>query len=358
MTVPMPGRCWACRVPWSQPRNDSNTTPGRFWTGFATTWLRPLSQCRQRPPQRRCYRADRSIGTGAGGRIVTLGLAVFPNNIILAILLFAVCPALLLAKWVFEAYAGPELHRACDVLDERANDFRRIRRRIVRVAEAVALADGSTDARLRSALAPDQPDEVMTRLRFASISMRHLAEQVEHTTRVTRLFANGWFDDPINSCTSYQNESAAIDPDLVRRGVAEARSQLGELAFVLTKKLAVDRRQAGGRAGQPLSTAADEIEAIVQEVALSEVTIGKELSRLERTFDSVHHAAATQVIKTRVPTRLSRTAAVVGMTAAASTLSRARRTTARAVFVDKTLACDSITLGSVGRAVVAMRTAA
>jgi hypothetical protein len=46
------------------------------------------------------------------------------------------------------------------------------------------------------------------------------------------------------------------------------------------------------------------------------------------------------------------------MTAVASTLSRSRRTPARSVFLAETLSGDTITLGLVGRAAIAMISAA
>ena len=112
--------------------------------------------------------------------------------------------------------------------------------------------------------------------------------------------------------------------------------------------------RAGSRSGSQL----DEAHAIVQEVTRARNMIEKELSRLERSFDPLHQVAATHAIRTRVVDRLPRAAAVVGMTAVASTLSRSRRTPARSVFLGEALSGDVITLGLVGRAAIAMISAA
>jgi hypothetical protein len=288
---------------------------------------------------------------------VALGLALFPGQLVLALLLFGLCPALLLVKWMFEGYSGPELQRACDVLDGRADSVRGLRRRLVRMAEELVDVGPTVEDQLRSALAPSEPDVIMLRIRSASVAMRNLADRLDGTTRTVREFAHGWLADPIESCVSYRHTSTASGPGLVRLDMADALVHVRRLAAALDEHSA--RRIPAVEAGrEPFWQPADEAHAIVQEVTRARNMIEKELSRLERSFDPLHRVAATQAIRTRVVDRLPRAAAVVGMTAVASTLSRSRRTPARSVFLGKTLCGDIITLGLVGRAAIAMISAA
>ena len=71
----------------------------------------------------------------------------------------------------------------------------------------------------------------------------------------------------------------------------------------------------------------------------------------------MHHSAATHVIKTRIPARV-RAAALIGMNVNVSTLSRARRTPARAAFLQEVRMDPDTSLRHIHRAAVAMRTAA
>jgi hypothetical protein len=108
---------------------------------------------------------------------VALELALFPGQLVLALLLFGLCPALLLVKWMLEGYSGPELQRACDVLDGRADSVRGLRRRLVRMAEELVDVGPTVEDQLRSALAPSEPDEIMLMIRSASVAMRDLADR-------------------------------------------------------------------------------------------------------------------------------------------------------------------------------------
>jgi hypothetical protein len=288
--------------------------------------------------------------------ILTLGVAVFPRQGVLSFLLFAVVPVALVVKWTFEAYAGPELERECQVLDQRARGFELFRRRVDEAADAVAEAR----AEHRGGVPPagGHLDEVLTRLRSAGATLEILADLVERTSTASRAFATNWFDAPVESFSAYRHETADIAPDRVRATVVASLAQLRGLASMDIE--VPIRGEATGTAdvSTRARTVGAEIEAIVHEVARSQTTLDRELRRLERAFDTVHHSAATHVIKTRIPARLVRAAALIGMNLNVSTLSRARRTPARAVFLQEARMAPDTSLRQVHRAAVAMRTAA
>ena len=288
---------------------------------------------------------------------VALGLALFPEQLVLALLLFGLCPALLLVKWMFEGYSGPELQRACDVLDGRAESFRGLRRRLVRMAEALADDGPTVEDQLRSALAPSEPDEIMLGIRSASVAMRNLADRLNRTTRTVREFAHDWLDDPIESCVSYRDTSTASGPGLVRSDMADALVHVRRLSAVLDEHSA--RRIPTDDAGrEPLWQPLDEAHAIVQEVTRARNMIEKELSRLERSFDPLHQVAATQAIRSPGRDRLPRASSGRRHDGRASTLSRRDGHRREPCSWAKPLSGDAITLGLVGRAAIAMISAA
>jgi hypothetical protein len=133
----------------------------------------------------------------------------------------------------------------------------------------------------------------------------------------------------------HRQKTADIAPDQVRLTVVTALGQLRGLASmdiaVPTAGAVSDTADTTGR----VHTIGAEVEAIVHEVAHSQTTLDRELRRLERAFDTVHHSAATHVIRTRIPAGAVRVAALIGLNLNVSTLSRARRTPARAVFVQE-----------------------
>ena len=289
--------------------------------------------------------------------VLVLALAVFPQQDVLSTLLFALAPAALLVKWTFEAYAGPELERECAVLDQRARSFRVAKQRLDRAAEAVADARALVD----SAAAASDPgadlDEVMRRVQSARTALRSLAGLVAGTSRAARTFAHTWFDAPVESCAAFKQASTVVGPDLVRAALAQVLAQLRSLASMDIEVVMPVRRSSRASGDTRPVTVGAEIEAIVHEVAGSQTTLDKELRRLERSFDTVHQVAATHAIRTRVPARLVRAVALTGMNINVSTLSRARRTPARAVFLREARIAPDISLSRIRRATVTMRVA-
>ena len=289
--------------------------------------------------------------------ILLLGVMVSPDADVLSVLLFALAPAALVVKWTFEAYAGPELERECAVLDQRARGFRTANQRLDRVAEAVADA--------RALVGPGQAtpdprvdlDEALRRLRSARAALRTLAGLVEGTSRAARTFAHTWFDAPLESCSAFRRGSTVVGPDLVRAAVVQVLAQLRGLASMDVEVVTLVRRssRAGGDT-RPVTVGA-EIEAIVHEVARAQTTLDTELRRLERSFDTVHQVAATHAIRTGIPARVFRTVALTSMNLNVSTLSRARRTRARAAFLHEARVAPDISLSRIRRAIVAMRVA-
>jgi hypothetical protein len=275
--------------------------------------------------------------------VLTLAVAVFPHQGVVSVLLFVVAPLALLLKWTFEAYAGPELERECAVLDERARSFTSLGRRLTEAADAVAQARADCpDGRPQA----DHLDEASTRLRSAAATLVVLADLVERTSATSRAFAVNWHD--VGSFSTHRDDTADIAPDRVRLTLVTALGQLRGLA-----SMGIDVPSPGGA-----HTVGDEIEAVVHEVARSQTTLDRELRRLERAFDTVHHSAAVYTIKTGIPARLVRNAALIGMNVNVSTLSRARRSPARTVFVQTVPMGSETSLRHVHRAAVAMRTAA
>jgi hypothetical protein len=288
--------------------------------------------------------------------LLTLGVALFPRQDVLQLLLFAVAPIALVLKWTFEAYAGPELERECAVLDQRARRFALLRRRLGDAAGAVAAA--RTDRGRAVVAGAEHVDEALSRIRAVGNTLDVLADLVERTSKASRAFATNWLAAPVASFSAHRNETAGIAPDRVRATVADALAQLRGLASM---NIEIPMRGEATDTADPSSrtrTVAAEIEAVVHEVAQSQTTLDRELRRLERAFDTVHHSAATHVIKTHIPARMVRVAALIGMNLNVSTLSRARRTPARTVFLQEARMAPDTSLRHIHRAAVAMRTAA
>jgi hypothetical protein len=288
--------------------------------------------------------------------VLTAVVSIFPHQGVLSLVLFGVAPIALLVKWTFEAYAGSELERECTVLDQRAQRFTLLRRRLDRAADTVAATRAHSGGGHPSR--DDHLDEALTRLRSAAATLDVLADLVERTSKASRAFATNWPDAPVESFSVHRQNTADIAPDQVRRTVVIALGQLRGLA-----SMDIDVRTARAVSGAAdttsrVHTIGAEVEAIVHEVALSQTTLDRELTRLERAFDTVHHSAATHVIKTRIPIGAVRVAALIGLNLNVSTLSRARRTPARAVFVQEARMTPDTTLRTIHRAAVAMRTAA
>lgn len=308
------------------------------------------------PPPRR--RVDRLPLVALA--LLTLAVALFPRQDVLQLLLFAVAPVALVLKWTFEAYAGPELERECAVLDQRARRFALLRRRLGDAAGAVAAA--RTDRWPAVPSGVEHLDEALSRMRAAGTTLDVLADLVERTSKASRAFATNWLAAPAASFSAHRDEMADIAPDRVRATVTAALAQLRGLASM---NLEIPMRGEATGTADPSTrtrtrtrTVAAEIEAVVHEVAQSQTTLDRELRRLERAFDTVHHSAATHVIKAGIPVGAVRVAALTGLNLNVSTLSRARRSPARAVFLQEARMAPDTSLRQIRRAAVAMRAAA
>ena len=283
-------------------------------------------------------------------------VAALPRSATVLLLLFAVAPLALLAKWSSEAYRGAELDRHGARLRERSAQFRRASRRLDALVGAI---DAEQRARPRSA--SDLVGQKVADLRTAVVAVR--AEMTDVTRRLhtggrrAQAFVADWPSNPEQAFTLYPGGVGTLEPGAVAAVLTDLHARLHLLG-----PMAADVALAAGGSGAGATfgglspgALATELGDIYQEVSRARRPIVEECRRLWSSFDTVHRSAARQFLHARIRRPSVRTAALAVLDVRSlSTWSPQVRTRQRAVYLASVNARPQPTFGDIGRAAGAM----